>query len=385
MVLRTFFWLMLITAAGHASAATLTERQYRTLERLQNLLAESRTAEVIAATEGIEAGSGDLGAALQLQIRAQALQMEERDALAAEDLRRALATEALPDDRAMAVAISLGQIETTLERYDAAREVLLPYATDDSFPDIARVILAVTYLQQARWQDALPWISAATTAAEGKQIPEGWLAMRLSAEYQSTQYQAAAQTLQRLITYDPENQTYWMQLAGMYQLLNQPDRQLATLELAQTTGVPLDDNGRRVLASLMLQRGIPERAARQLASVNDSEGVRLRITALRAAREFGQAAIALEQLSETERNPAFLTDAARLQWMDGNCSEALRLAERSLEQAEEGAMMILAGTCAKETGRYDQARILFQRALAMPDVSVSARRWLDYLASLGKL
>jgi len=403
-----WLWFSLVMFASEAYSASLSERQYRVIEKAQSALTEGAYDEVIDITQDpSEKWSAELGRVLALQIRAQAFQLLDQPDNAREALQQAYdmsqAGDILDDERLLSLATQLAQLYLLADQPQRARQSLLPLleGREDASPP-SYILLAVSYQMESRWSDVLKWVRKATKAED---VPESWLSLQAAAELQTKAFTAATKTLTRLITRSPQTRSYWVQLAGAFQQSGNDRMQLATLEMAQQYGVLTDDLS-VYLAAVEAAKGLPERAARSLAqimsktAVGDVVGSTVDGTVNSAANSAvsnatpTQLAAYHQQARDWRSAVTVLAEDATARNDTDDYSRALQLAQSAglcdlaiaLSQAEgllSGSAMLAIGQCYLESSP-DDARPWFQRAQSYPETTVAAEKWLAYWQAMKK-
>ncbi|MEC8443286.1 MAG: hypothetical protein VXZ05_03680 [Pseudomonadota bacterium] len=387
MKLRTLWlWFSLVVFASAAHSASLSERQYRVIEKAQSALTEGDYDEVIDITQDpSEKWAAELGRVLALQIRAQAFQLLDQPSKAREALQQAYdmsqAGDILDDERLLSLATQLAQLYLLADQPQRARQSLLPLleGREDASPP-SYILLAVSYQMESRWSDVLPWVKKATKAED---VPESWLSLQAAAELQTKAFLAATKTLTRLITRSPQTRSYWVQLAGAFQQSGNDQMQLASLEMARQYGVLTDDLS-VYLAAVEAAEGVPERAARSLAQVMNKTAVgdvvdSVTPTQLAAyhqqARDWRSAVTVLAEDATARNDTDDYSRAVQLAQSAGLCDQTIALSQT--EGLLSGSAMLAIGQCYLESSP-DDARPWFQRAQSYPETTVAAEKWLAY-------
>ncbi|WP_225666690.1 hypothetical protein [Thalassolituus oleivorans] len=388
-------------------ADSLSPATYRTLEQVQTAMTDgdwSGADRVLH--ELIKDLNPGLGLALSYQMQAQIALAQERMTDAEQSLENALALDALPSDQQLNLSSNLAQIylagqERREQRTKKAESLLFKaIATAESqataVPPSTFALLAICLQIQQRYGESIPWLNKAinTQAALQKLPEENWLVMLASALYQTKSYNKAAQALGQLTTLNPNNESYWLQRASMYQLLEQPQQQLAVLELAYSGGYLTQESSLIALAQLLIAQGVPERAARLLQqwladndknlTVSDSEAnMKLLATAWQLGREDDDAAIVLSQAAIKTNEPQLAVYAMQLAVRRSSCVAAegflSQAQELGLDSNKKGDGLLLVGGCAFDNGDKNTARRYFQQALGVAGSAVVAQQWLAYL------
>ena len=372
------------------AADTLSERQYRLLESAQEQLTQGKYGDVIDSTKSAsENWDSGLGLALILQLRGQAFQLTDLPDRAIEEYRRALSLNVLDGTRRSALAAQLAQLYLLGNDSARAREVLIPALQTDpgeglSHASAAYVLVAVSYQIDEKWQESLEWIRQAN--AREVTPPVTWLTLQAAAEFQTKDFAAAERTMLTIVVREPDNRTYWIQLAAAQQFQNKQKAQLATLELAAQRGLLHGSGEERLMIQLQAIEGMPARAARNLAKViesisSDATDADLELLAAfhQQARDYDKAADIRSNLAKQGNDSAGYSNAVQLAMMSGNCSKVLTLAEENTGLLN-GKALLNAGQCAMDEN-LDATR-WFQRALQQKDTAVIARQWLNYIEAL---
>ena len=376
-------------------ASTLSERQYRLLEKAQELVAEESYQEALAETQdAVDDWDSGLGLVLILQLRGQVYQLLDQTGDTLKSYERALSLEVLEGTRRSALAAAIAQLYLIDSQPEKAREVLVPALEAPAGEGLnhaaqAYVIVAISYQTQERWRDSLPWLVQAESYATS--IPENWLAMRAAAEFQISDFAAAEVTMKRLVERAPDKRNYWVQLAAAQQFQEKQAQQLATLEIAHQRGLIAGSSEELLMIQLQGAQDMPARAARNLeqriselssvegSSEEDLDDERRLLSAYqRQARDLAAAAETM-----VSNDSSSVNEAIQLAMMDGNCDLVQELS-RSHVRKLEGLTMISVAQCSLNDSDTASAREWFQRASEKSDSAVIASQWLTYLSDLQK-
>ncbi|WP_301388230.1 hypothetical protein [Thalassolituus sp. UBA2590] len=376
-------------------ASTLSERQYRLLEKAQELVAEESYQEALAETQdAVDDWDSGLGLVLILQLRGQVYQLLDQTGDTLKSYERALSLEVLEGTRRSALAAAIAQLYLIDSQPEKAREVLVPALEAPAGEGLnhaaqAYVIVAISYQTQERWRDSLPWLVQAESYATS--IPENWLAMRAAAEFQISDFAAAEVTMKRLVERAPDKKNYWVQLAAAQQFQEKQAQQLATLEIAHQRGLIAGSSEELLMIQLQGAQDMPARAARNLeqriselssvegSSEEDLDDERRLLSAYqRQARDLAAAAETM-----VSNDSSSVNEAIQLAMMDGDC-DLVRELSRSHARKLEGLTMISVAQCSLNDSDTASAREWFQRASEKSDSAVIASQWLTYLSDLQK-
>lgn len=389
------FAVCLFCSGLTVQASTLSERQYRLLEKAQELVAEESYQEALAETQdAVDDWDSGLGLVLILQLRGQVYQLLDQTEDTLKAYERALSLDVLEGTRRSALAAAIAQLYLIDSQPEKAREVLVPALEAPAGEGLnhaaqAYVIVAISYQIQERWRDSLPWLVQAEAYATS--IPENWLAMRAAAEFQIRDFAAAEVTMKRLVERAPDKRNYWVQLAAAQQFQEKQAQQLATLEIAHQRGLIAGSSEELLMIQLQGAQDMPARAARnleqrisELSSVEGSseEGLdderRLLSAYQRQARDLAAAAETM-----VSNDSSSVNEAIQLAMMDGDC-DLVRELSRSHTRKLEGLTMISVAQCSLNGSDTASAREWFQRASEKSDSAVIASQWLTYLSDLQK-
>ncbi|MEE3208884.1 MAG: hypothetical protein VX245_02870 [Pseudomonadota bacterium] len=389
------FAVCLFCSGLTVQASTLSERQYRLLEKAQELVAEESYQEALAETQdAVDDWDSGLGLVLILQLRGQVYQLLDQTEDTLKAYERALSLDVLEGTRRSALAAAIAQLYLIDSQPEKAREVLVPALEAPAGEGLnhaaqAYVIVAISYQIQERWRDSLPWLVQAEAYATS--IPENWLAMRAAAEFQIRDFAAAEVTMKRLVERAPDKRNYWVQLAAAQQFQEKQAQQLATLEIAHQRGLIAGSSEELLMIQLQGAQDMPARAARNLeqriselssvegSSEEDLDDERRLLSAYqRQARDLAAAAETM-----VSNDSSSVNEAIQLAMMDGDC-DLVRELSRSHTRKLEGLTMISVAQCSLNGSDTASAREWFQRASEKSDSAVIASQWLTYLSDLQK-
>lgn len=407
-MLNKWFALMLLLSSLSAAAAnqSISPSTYEALNDIQTLLQEENFAEARASLQELEDDlKPGLGLALVHQLYGQFYLMQENNPAALQQFIEALNLEAFAPAQQATLATNVAQLYLAQEQAGKAVEVLQPrlealLQTEQQQKDeekktliqpMAFATLAMAHHINKHYSAVIQWMPLALERAEKPR--ENWLQVLAVAHYERKQYQLAAQALQQLIALKPENEDYWVQQASMYQLLDKPALSLRALETGYAGGYLSKGNNILLVVQLLINQGVPERAARILQRhLNDGtlelsdNNWKLLAAAWQQGRERQDAVQALRKASESLDDGGLLLRAARLSLQDNQHQQALRdikaALKKGLPDKQKGDAYMLAGSSAYELKDYPTAKRYFQRALQEAKVAGSAKTWLNYIESV---
>ncbi|MDW6092959.1 tetratricopeptide repeat protein [Vibrio rhizosphaerae] len=240
------------------------------------------------------------------------------------------------------------------------------------------------HYQLAQWQQTLDAIAQ----YERFQLPDAVmpLSIQLGAQIQLTRYQAAIPTIKRLLALEPDQRNWWLQLVNMEIKTKQYRAALASLELARLKGVELSDQNLKLLANLYAQNGIPERAARVMASLAAQSPSVLTLDDITQMAYYWQQAKEWDQAIENWRIAAqqdkkYYRDVARLQLQQGDYQEALETLALLQGHDKAADIALLRTQALYKLNQLDQALHQAKKADSL-EPSREAKSWIKYLTQL---
>ncbi|MGR2766498.1 tetratricopeptide repeat protein [Photobacterium ganghwense] len=266
--------LILITGALAAPAMAaespeLSDRTFRTVNKVQELIATERYSEAIEKLNGALEGTNSrkYDRAVLLQQMGFLYSLKDNYPKAAKYFSDALKMDALPVPVAQQVRYSLAQLYLAEEKYKQSVQTMKEWfdvakTTGEKPQAHAYITLASAYVQLEDYRNAIPPTKQAI--AMSKTPSESWYLLLMASHYELGQLKSVAEVLRTLTTKYPAKKQYWMQLSGVYMELNQERNSLATLEMAYKMGLLEDEKELMRLVNFLAYRGIPYRAAKLL-------------------------------------------------------------------------------------------------------------------------
>jgi tetratricopeptide (TPR) repeat protein len=210
----------------------------------------------------------------------------------------------------------------------------------------------------------------------------------LSGYYQIEDFKQAADLLEKMIVFFPEEGNYWTQLAATYQLSKQYKKAVAMYELILKKGL-LDETNTLRLVHLYLQEDLPYKAALLLNErinsgvlQNTGENLELLVNSWLMARENDNAITALSQLANIKNDPETYYRIGRLHFDQGNWEDAISSLEKATridkpdKQAESYLLMGIAAYHLNQTAQSSRA---LTEALSREITREQAQWWLNKL------
>lgn len=286
---------------------------------------------------------------------------------------------------------SLAKLYFVQEKYTDAIKALDAWFGLTAKPNSqAYVMRAQIRYEMADYQAALPDIKKAMAIAHEQQmkIPESWLLLERAVYYQNKDFRAMERCLQDLIALYPKKQ-YWLQLAAVYNELNQPLKEVAIMEMMYDQGVLETEQELVNLSQAMLANNSPYKsAAIMLQGIKDkkvtesAKNLTLLGDSLMLAKEYDEAINVLERAAKAAQQGKDYFKVAQLavdrQLWDRalqNIDTALSLG--GLPHVQEA--YILKGTVLFNMDKLPAARNEFERARGFETSKAAAEQWLAYI------
>lgn len=304
------------------------------------------------------------------RVLADIAQNEERWADAREHLRHALASGGLSDLEADAARYQIARLFWQEERWQEGIDAWHEWSKSALAPPSAgaHYDLARAYFQL---EDFVRALDPARKAVEVSKQPNAQILRLLVAiQLRREAYADAAPLLRTLAGMEPEKRESWVQLAAVYAQLGSEAEAAQSMQIAYYDGLLLEKRDLELLAQLLVQIGIPYRAARILSAAIESKSL---VPDAKLYRSLGEIWIVAQ---EYRRAIEPLTLAAGLS-DDGDLY--VRVAELQA-QLEDWPQVVAALRLALDKGRLDdpcRAQLLLGVALYRQGKPRDARRWLE--------
>lgn len=234
------------------------------------------------------------------------------------------------------------------------------------------------------WQKIL---SAIAKYEEFNKAPELLpLSLKFSAQYELKQWKQSIQTLESLITLQPDQAKWWRYLASIQITLDRSRDALNTLALAELQGVEISDSDRRLMAQLYAKRGIPERAAKEISKLSnassDAQLLAEQATYWQLAREWDQA-IEIWTLAAKQK-PKYHWNVAQLMVQQGYYSKALIELDKVKDKDKQADVALAKVRSWYKLKDLEKALIHAKKAENL-ESSKTAQGWIKYLSQLRRV
>ncbi|QIR05021.1 tetratricopeptide repeat protein [Salinivibrio costicola] len=271
MLALALFALSLSSVSYGANNPELSDRTYRTVNKVQKYIANEAYQDAKAELESAldRSGNKKYDQAVLLQQLGYIYSIEDNYAKATEYFAQALKIDALPVAVAQQVRYSLAQLYMVQEKFANTIALMkqwfqIQLSKGEEKPDaMSYMTLASAYVQQEQFKQAIPEIKQAIALSD--KPSESWYMMLMSAYYQTNDLANTANVLTTLTELFPEKKQYWKQLSGIEMERGKDGKALAALESAYKLGLLDEEKEILRLTDFLAYQSIPFRAATTLA------------------------------------------------------------------------------------------------------------------------
>jgi len=303
------------------------------------------------------------------------------------NLSEAVESGLLQDEQAWVSERMLADILLSDEQFKRA----LPhyYQLSKSIPESQKadelwLRIAQSHYQVSEWKPVLSAIK--TYEALNRVYDVQPLTIKLGAQLQLQQWKAALPTLNRLIVLEPNKAVWWQQTAGIQLRLGQSKNALDTLALAKRQGVELSQQDLKNLAQLYAQRGIPERAAKIYAELDNAQSnvelVSSQAMYWQMAKEWDKAISVWALAAKLDNKHRW--SLAQLLLQEGHYRQALTELDQVELKGRKDDVELAKVRAHYKLDNYDQAIIHAKLANNIKSTSAS-KSWIKYLSQMRKM
>ena len=312
---------------------------------------------------------------------------DERYDEALEYLEAAISEEALQPEDHLRSLFLVGQLQTMLERYDDAIVTLEDWISRVETPaPSSYYILAVTYYQGGRPEDALASIKKSVELSPAPQEP--WYRLLLSLHLEREEYEEALAILDDIILAYP-NKVYWQQMAAVYAQLGDFKKSLAVQQLAKGEGYITESKDLVRMAQMFMNEGLPQRGAAVMRQGLEDGSIEKNqqtwqtySNTLLQSREWEKALEPLEKAAELHEDGSLFVRHAQVNLQLGRWAAVRASLNRAFEKgglADEGQAHILYGIAAANDKEWPSAINAFLKAEKFEGTRDVAGKWIDYV------
>lgn len=169
---------------------------------------------------------------------------------AARDFIKALSLNALPPDVTHGLNYSAAQLLIHIDKPKEGLKYLSRwFANEPKATGDAHILAATAYYYIKDFKQLIIHVEKALTLSS--KPPLNWYELLLAGYYETKEYKKSVTLLEKIINKHPKKTNYWLQLAEIYQRLNQDKKALAVYELAYTKGLLKKDDISRLISNYL--------------------------------------------------------------------------------------------------------------------------------------
>ena len=310
---------------------------------------------------------------------------------AMEAYKNVLKQKELPELMRSNTLYAIAQLSFTSGNYAQAIRVMQKWMTlaTDVKPD-QHMLIAQAHYQLKQYGEAEKSTLAALKVAKTRQIDvkESWLALLRASYYELKNYPRTTKVLENLAQRWPKT-SYWMQLAGLYGLMEQQDRQLSVLRANYEAGSLKSEGDLLNLARLYILNETPF-AAVQVLQKSLKQGLvkesivtlQLYAQALSLSKEHDDEITTLGKLaalSGEAKHYVYLGQAHVQLGHWAEAADAYRRAAKSNNVERPGSLQMMIGNALYNQKKITEAKAAFQAALQYSDTVKDAATWVNFM------
>lgn len=311
--------------------------------------------------------------------------IQENYASARRHLQQALASGGLSAQETARVQLNIARLFMIEENWAAAAASLeewLQHAADPS--STAYYMLAMAYYQLGDSTRALAPAQKAVQLMEKPQAARMELLLALYLEHKD--YEEAIELSRRLVSTWPQKKSYWLRLSSLYQVVENYDMALATLQVAYNAGYFTRDAEYLRLADLLRFNHIPHRCARILEEALASGTIEASVDSYQklgncwiAAREFEKAIAPFRQAAQLAGDGKLYMRLAEVQMRKDDWEGVVRAVHNALDKGgldDKAHAQLMLGIALFKQNELAQARDWFERAANDEDYRETATAYI---------
>ncbi|WP_339722786.1 tetratricopeptide repeat protein [uncultured Paraglaciecola sp.] len=276
-----------------------------------------------------------------------------------------------------------------IEQWEAIQKNLYP---NKEIPAKNLVLKAQAMYQKQDYASASQYINAAVEQIEtndlGFQVDEQWYVLQRAIYFELKQPENVKNVLLKLVK-KFEAPKYWIQLAGMYGELEQEEKQLAIMEIAEQKSYIATGSDMFNLAQLYYYHQLPFKAAAVMQKAidagklpEDERNLTFLAQSWNAAKETEKAIpvmLAAAKLSDTGELYAQL---GQMYLNMDKWSQAIAASEQAIEKGglrNEGMSHLVIGMAQFNVGEYNEALSQLAKAQEYPGSRGMAQQWSKFV------
>lgn len=300
---------------------------------------------------------------------------------------KALEPDVLPEKVTHELRYSAAQLFIHMEQPEKGLRYLSQWFANENNPKAdAHIVAASAYYQLEDYQQLIVHVEKAMRL--NPTPPISWYQLLLAAYFETKNYQRAADLLEKIVVRVPDSRDYWLQLAGVYQQLDQERKALAVYELAYEKGL-LKDNEIEQMARSYLYLEMPYKAAMLLEeelATGDLQVTKANLILLAdswlLAQENEKAESVFREIVNKYNDVKTRMRLGQLYIETEQWQQAVSLLDVKLDNADQELLArinLLLGIAQFNINNVKSATNAFNRALSDKATEDQARWWLEYL------
>jgi predicted Zn-dependent protease len=306
---------------------------------------------------------------------------------AAKHFIKALSYNALPEQVTHELQYSTAQLLIHIEKPKEGLSYLSKWFANESRPKAdAHILAATAYYYTENYEQLIVHVEKAMLI--NNKPPLTWYELLLAGYFETKNYKSAATVLEKIIARFPEKTSYWIQLAGIYQHINQDKKALALYELAYTKELLNKDEIIQLIKNYRYME-MPFKAATLLEkemAIGDIEPNKEMLTLLvdswLLAQEREKAKSVFKEIIKKYND-----DTARLRlgqlYLDSeeweNAVEVLNVKLQSSDKTLNSKVNLLLGIAQYHSENIPDATRAFTNSLSDASTEEQAKWWLEHL------
>ena len=250
----------------------------------------------------------------------------------------------------------------------------------------AHLLAATAYYQLGNYQGMIPHMQDAIRKSDNPE--QSWYELLLTGYFETKDFNSAAELLEKMVNLYPDENDYWLRLAGVYQQLKQDEKALAILELALGKGI-LGEPEILQLTQIYLYLDLPYKAATLINDELDKgtisrtrETLELLANSWLLAREKERAAQALNELATISDDIFVIYKLGQIYFEMEKWDAAIDSLETAIKNRNpeyEADAWLLLGIAAYHNNDNIRSLKAFNQALSFDSTKEQAQWWLDKL------
>ena len=378
--------------SGGLSAATLSERTYKRLTAIHELMGDNKYNEALKRLDSLlpRVKKNKYEYATIMQTYGFAYSAKDQYKKAVKAFQTALDADVLPDMVQHSMRYNMAQLYAAVPDYKASARAYEAWFAKAEKPSADSFVFGATiYAQLKNYDKAIQKIKRAISMRSKPK--ETWYQLLLAMYYQKKQYSKAVGVLESMVALWPDKEKYWKQLSGVYFTLKKNRKALAVLELANKRGFLTEERELMNLVNMYLYQDIPYKGAVLLEkeinagriSASGKNLQKLGESWMRA-KENDKALSYLGKAAAKQNKGKLHLQMAQLYTDQESWQKAIQSSNSALAAGDlknPGAAYLLSGLAYFELGKKRTALGSFRKAAKYSKSKKQANQWITHINS----